>query len=232
MIVNELLKSLKKYSFYIVICIFLLLEILVAFFVLPSVVNTINDNRSKLKILNSEIADFTGIINSLASMDVNNLSSNLQKASAALPDEKKTAGLVTGLTNLASTSGVLVKSLEFAPGLISTDAASLKILQNPGEDVIKGGGIKAVNASMVVIGDLNSLIDFLTKINKASQLLGISNLNFGSQTGDNKQSSIEFYILYQPTKESSVLLKQVTPLTETENKVLESLSNEDIFILQ
>ena len=105
-------------------------------------------------------------------------------------------------------------------------------MRNPGEDVIKGGGIKAVNASMTVIADLNSLIDFLAKINKASQLLGVSSLRFGSQTGDNKQSSIEFYILYQPTKESSVLLKQVTPLTEMENKVLESLSSKDIFILQ
>lgn len=232
MIINEIIKNLKKYNFYIAIFTVILVEILFAFLVLPSGVNTINDNRSKLKALNSEIANLTQIIDSLENMDTKNLNNDLQKASAALPDQKKTAGLVTGLTNLASTSGVLLKNLEFAPGLISTDAASLAILRNPGEDIIKGEGIKAVNASMVVIADLNSLIDFLAKINKASQLLGVSSLHFGSQTGDNKQASIEFYILYQPAKKSSILLKQVTPLTESEKKVLESLSSKDIFILQ
>lgn len=220
--INELFKIVKKYKLYILIFVVILVEALFVILFLPSTVNKIGENIAKKDVINLEIIELNTILDSLANLDKENLNSNLSKASAALPDQKKTAGLVTGLTNLALTSGATVKNLEFAPGLISTKAASMKM----------GPGPKAVDASMTVIADLNSLVDFLSKINKASQLLGVSDLQFTNEISSGSQAKIGLYIYYLPLDETKITTKQITPPTETENKVLEGLSSKDIFILQ
>lgn len=228
--INELSKILTKYRIYIVIFGVVVSEIIFGFIFFPPMIKNIQENFAKKDLVNLEIAELTTVLDSLAKINKENLGIDLSKAGAALPDQKKTAGLVTGLSNLALTSGVTVKNLEFSPGLISSGSASLE--KKPTEDVIKGGGVKAVIASMTVLSDLDSLVDFLSKMDKASQLLGVSDVMFGHDISSGSQAKIGLYIYYQPLVDSVLLAKQILPLTETENKVLQGLSSKDIFILQ
>lgn len=230
--IGLILQPLKQYVFYLVLGAIVLGEVFFALGILPGWVNGIGDDRSNLETVTSEVTELTKTLNYLTQIDKPTLASLLVKANAALPDEKKTSGLVSGLSKLASSSGALIKTLEFSPGLISTSSAIPTIPPAASEQVIKDGGIKTLPAIMTVQADFNSLIFFLQKLDKASQLLGVSGLKYTANASEGNQTNIGLYIYYQPPEVSTVLWKQSTPLTLQEQKSLDDLSSQDIFTLQ
>lgn len=221
--IKLILQPLKQYVFYLGLGVVVLAEVFFAAVILPCWINSIGDDRSNLEKTTSEVTELIQTLDYLTQIDKPTLAALLLKANAALPDEKKTSGLVSGLSKLASSSGVLIKTLEFSPGLISTSSAV---------PVVSPAGIKTIPAIMTVQADLNSLIVFLQKLDKASQLLGVSDLKYTANSSDGNKANLGLHIYYQPPSKSAVLWKQSSPLTIQEQKSLDDLSSQDIFILQ
>lgn len=212
------LKKIKPYLFYIFAGGIIILELALVIFFFPAQWGKISQNWQDLQDTTKEAADLTKTISALANSDKDNLKQNLDKASAALPDKKKTSGLVTGLSDLAGQNGVVIKSLEFSPGKLATGSAD--------EATTIGNGVKAVSASMEVGTNLPTLITFLGKLQKVSQLLGVVSVDF---TGNS--ASLPLLVYYQAPRQGSLNWKQVELLTTQETQVLKSLEATDIFTL-
>lgn len=212
------LKKLKPYYFYISAGVIFIINLVAIFWFIPNQVNKVSQKWRDLQQTNQEINELTKTIYNLENSDKNNLTQNLFKAAAALPDKKKTSGLVTGLSELAGQNGVLIKSLEFSPGKLATGSAD--------ESTTIGNGVKAITASLEVSADLSTLITFLGKLQKVSQILGLTSVEFGS-----KGTSLPLLIYYQPSRTGSLNWKQVELLTVAETEVLKSLDAKDIFTL-
>lgn len=212
------LKKLKPYYFYISAGVIFIINLVAVFWFIPNQVNKVSQKWRDLQQTNQEINELTKTIYNLENSDKNNLTQNLYKAAAALPDKKKTSGLVTGLSELAGQNGVLIKSLEFSPGKLATGSAD--------ESTTIGNGVKAITASLEVSADLSTLITFLGKLQKVSQILGLTSVEFGS-----KGTSLPLLIYYQPSRTGSLNWKQVELLTVAETEVLKSLDAKDIFTL-
>lgn len=212
------LKKLKPYYFYFFVGIILLANLVAVFWFLPNQVNKISQKWQNLQQANQEIAELSKTISDLENSDKNNLAQNLSKATAALPDKKKTSGLVTGLSDLAGQNGILIKSLEFSPGKLATGSAD--------EATTVGNGVKAITASLEVSTELPTLITFLGKLQKVSQILGITSVEF---TG--KGASLPLLVYYQPPRSGALNWKQVDLLTVAETEVLKSLEAKDVFTL-
>ena len=212
------LKKIKPYLFYIFAGGIIILELVVMIFLFPAQISKISQNWQDLQDVTKETTDLTKTIAALANSDKNNLKQNLDKATAALPDKKKTSGLVTGLSDLAGQNGVIIKNLEFSPGKLATGSAD--------ESTTIGNGVKAVSASMEIGADLPTLIVFLGKLQKVSQILGVTSVDF---TG--KGASLPFLVYYQPPRQGTLNWKQVELLTTQETQVLKSLDATDIFTL-
>ena len=118
--IELILQPLKQYVFYLGLGAIVLGEVFFALVILPGWVNSIGDDRVKLSVVSTETVDLTKTLNYLTQIDKPTLAALLVKANAALPDEKKTSGLVSGLAKLASSSGALIKSLEFIFGDVFT----------------------------------------------------------------------------------------------------------------
>ncbi|MBI3559107.1 hypothetical protein HY085_01810 [Candidatus Gottesmanbacteria bacterium] len=212
------LKKLKPYGFYFLAGAIFIANLVVAFWFLPQQVNKITEKWQNLQQTNQEITELSKTISNLENSDKNNLVQNLFKATAALPDKKKTSGLVTGLSDLAGQNGVIIKSLEFSPGKLATGSAD--------ESTTIGNGVKAITASLEIGTDLPTLIIFLKKLQKVSQILGITSVEF---TG--KEASLPLLVYYQPPRSGALNWKQVDLLTTAETEVLKSLESKDVFTL-
>ena len=222
--------KLSKYNFYFAIGFLVILEILVAVFVLPGQYKQIGQEQAQLDQVNTDINNLNQSLSSLSQIDAKTLNNYFDKASAALPDEKKTSGLITGLSKLASASGMVMESLEFTPGLISTESGLPA--PPPVPAVIQGGGIQSTTAFMVVSGDLPSLTTFLRNLHKASQLLGIYGVKYRVLSAAGLQTEVDIYVYYQPAQNIEELWKHSVALSDTDKEVLSKLAGKDIFNLQ
>lgn len=212
------LKKLKPYYFYILAGVVFVTNLAAVFWFIPNQVNKVSQKWRDLQQANQEINELTKTISNLENSDKSNLTQNLAKAAAALPDKKKTSGLVTGLSDLAEQNGVLIKSLEFSPGKLATGSAD--------ESLTVGNGVKAITASLEVGADLPALITFLEKLQKVSQILGVTSVEFGG-----KGTSLPLLVYYQPPRSGILNWKQVELLTAAETEVLKSLESKDVFTL-
>lgn len=212
------LRKLRPYYFYFLVGAIFIANLVAVFWFLPKQGDKITQKWQGLQQTNQEIAELSKTISNLENSDKNNLTQNLSKAAAALPDKKKTSGLVTGLSDLAGQNGVLIKSLEFSPGKLATGSAD--------ESTTIGNGVKAITAFLEIRTDLPTLIIFLKKLQKISQILGITSVEF---TG--KSASLPLLVYYQPPRSGSLNWKQAELLTATETEVLKSLDAKDVFTL-
>lgn len=212
------LKKLKPYYFYFFAGIILLANLIAVFWFLPNQVKKNSQKWQNLQQTNQEIAELSKTISNLENSDKNNLTQNLSKATAALPDKKKTSGLATGLSDLAGQNGAPIKALEFSPGKLATGSAD--------ESTTVGNGVKAISASLEIGTDLPTLVVFLKKLQKVSQILGITSVEF---TG--KSASLLLLVYYQPPRAGVLNWKQVELLTAAETEALKSLDAKDVFTL-
>ncbi|MCL4397489.1 hypothetical protein M1403_00420 [Patescibacteria group bacterium] len=221
------LKKIRPYFFFIFLFVVFAAELGVLVIFAPSLYSTILSARASLAAQTAEVNTLSDLVTALNQTDPANLAALQKKVTAALPDEKKTAGVVTGLTRLASSSGVVVNSLEFSPGLISTGSATAVVTNTSGE-IVLGGGVKAIPAQLTVTADVPAVSRFLADLAKSSQMIGVTSVEY-THSGPKTSTALGLLLYFQPPKEGAVTPKQVQPLTSQEVGLAQSLPQEDIF---
>ncbi len=161
----------------------------------------------------------------LVGVDQGKLARELQSVNAVLPSQKKTSGLVVGISKIASDSGVILKELEFSPGRISTDSAQTL------DEALPGSLVRRVGAGVTINTDLSGLTAFLSKVQAASQLIGVDTVTFTGSTGLQQTGQIALQVYFEPVSSGLIVWSQVRPVSASEEKVLQTLSATDVFIL-
>lgn len=175
--------------------------------------------------LSEEVVRLDKAITILAAVDQKQLAQDLASVNAALPGQKKTSGLVAGLSAVASASGVAVRELTFSPGRIATESSEVS------DQPLAGSKVRVVTASLSVGSDLPRLGSFLSKLQSASQLLGISSVGFTGATAREPLSTVSLSVYYQPPNSGVIDWGNVRPVSDKERQILASLSSQDVFIL-
>lgn len=175
--------------------------------------------------LSDEVTRLDKAITILTAIDQKQLAQDLASVNAALPGQKKTSGLVAGLSAVASASGVVVRELTFSPGRIATESSEVS------NEQLAGSKVRVVTASLSVGSDLPRLGSFLSKLQSASQLLGVSSVGFTAGSAREPLSTISLSVYYQPPSAGVIDWGEVRPVSDKERQILASLSSKDVFIL-
>lgn len=211
--------------FYIVCAIFLVAELYYLGAYSPMHWSQAQNLRTEYADLSKEVSSFDKALGVIQATDKIILAKQLARVNAALPSQKKTSGLVNGILATASTSGVILKELEFSPGRISTDSSQLE------EQVIDKSQARSVTASVVVLTDLDKFVTFLNSIQQANQLLGVQSLQFIRSPRGGPQASVMMDVYFEPLSDAPINWETVRSITPSEQKILDSLSLQDNFII-
>lgn len=216
-------------SFYFLILAVLLAQVLVFVFYVPAQVSQVLSDRETVDQDATEVATLISAVAIVKTLDKTGLNHFLAMATAALPDEKKTAGVVAGMSTLAGNYGVAVKSLEFSPGLISTSSAA--VTGSTLAETSVGNGVKQISATLNMAASLPSLMAFLKGLNQTSQVIGVSSVDFSGSVGQANSAGLALQIYYQPPRQfvSSTAAKSLKILSAQDTQLLESLPEKDVF---
>lgn len=230
----------KKFTFgfYIVAALIIGVELIFAVLFFPSFWQRILAASETAATAAVDLKEKQTALAILSQTDEEKLQVGLGKALAALPEEKKISGLVTGLTTLASQSGIVVKGLEFAPGVISTRSAQLDRQKaaepelGPGlEEIVIGSGVKAIPVDVSLAGSLEQLADFLKNLTQTSQILGVTAVDYRQSSKAAPETTLSVLIYYQLPKENKINWNQVKPLSGLAIKIVEALPDRDFFLV-
>lgn len=216
----KILAKIQSASFYLLVALVVAAEVLSIVIIVPPRVQNILANQTKFSSLSLQTRDLESAVQTVTSIDKTRLAGYMQKSTIALPDGKKTAGIVSGLSNVASSAGIVVRDLELSPGLLSSPSARAPAVQ----------GLKYVPAALLLSADLPSLSKFISSLQTTSQVLGISDVHYVS-SANYKSVEMGVQIFYLPPLEGPVEWKQLEALTPTELNLLESLPDKDLFIV-
>lgn len=218
------LKKIKAAGFYLVAAAIILVEVIIGLVFIPSRLELLYTNSQKITSESTEITSMENVVKSIQNVDKNQLDIYTQKTNAAIPMDKKTTGIISGISSLASNYGVAVKNIEFSPGVIST--TSVQVSQTASIS-----GVLYIPAQLTVSSDLNSLIKFLTALRSVSQIIGVSDVAYSAAAGSGVTTTTQLLIYYLPASYNPVSLSGVKPLTTGEMKILDTLPQKDIFTL-
>lgn len=216
----------KTYVFFGLTALVILAEAIAGVVYFPGKVRELYSTAQDLDTLKEEVTAREAIVTELEAVDQNQLKSQIALATSALPSEKKISGLITGLTNLASSSGIAVTELSFSPGLVSTRSGSTT--QISVEPEIAGqsaeDGVRGIPISLAATAnEPQLLIDFMGKIAKVSPLLGIKTLSY-RVSDQNKSATFLFVIYYQPAPQALEGNQvRAIKLTEAEKETLRKI---------
>ncbi len=224
--IRDFFAKLPQTSFYFLVVAVLLGEAIALWNLFPWEVGQIQKLLAQKQEVGAAVTSLNSALVVLRGVDQKQLARQVAVTDAALPFGKKTSGLVAGIRNVASASGVTLQALEFSPGLISTDSAEV-IVDVP----VPGTTVHRVDATVTLNADLSHLVTFLTKIYTSSQLIGVAEIDYSGSTVRQQIAQVAFKVYYQPKSEDPIDWKKVRPVSADEAKVLQSLSSQDVFIL-
>lgn len=226
------LKQLKGISFYLIAGAVICLEVIGALLFFPAQIGQLRQTQASLGDLEREVSSMEDAAKIIKDNQPNVTEENLKKAMAALPNEKKTSGIVSGIANLASEHGVAVKTLEFSPGLISTASAITGYRPiSPSGEVDVGGGVKSIPAFLTVEANLSQIESFLKAVYASSQILGVTMISHSVTPQGLESAKIGLLIYYMPLKEGPLNWKNVKPLGQTDLKLLQTLPEQDLYTI-
>lgn len=224
--------SLKQYTFYIVILAVVMVELVVGGYLTSQFWASISSSNATLTQLGSETQQAEQMADNLDQLDEGKLKSQLAAAAVALPTEKKVSGIISSLTSLASSSGVVVNQLELTPCNISTRSAVIKV-QNVSksdcENVQLQNGISGIPLTMQVIAEENQLQAFVQKLFKTSPMLGLRHLTY-TYSAKGKVADLSLLLYFQPLVTTQDKSDNLSPLSPKDEEVLSGL-NQRIVIL-
>lgn len=223
----KIFKAIPKAGFYLVIMAVVLFELGVLFKFVPQQWQEIAQLLQSKKVAGDQVTALNKALTVLKSVDQKELARQLAVVNAALPSQKKTSGLVAGLTNMTQASGVNFIQIDFSPGLISTTSA----VESAIEVVIPGTRVHRLDATLGISTDLTQLVTFLKQIQKASQLLGTSQVSFVGGTARRQTAQLTLQVYYQPEEGGETDWGSLRAVSADEQKVIQALSARDVFTL-
>lgn len=216
----------KTYAPFGLLGLVILVEVWFLAFYLPGKIFGLLELRDQVTRLSQDVGQLATANEQLGAVDNTQLAAELTVAEVALPDEKKVAGLISGLGSLASSSGVLVKSIAFSPGRVSTSSADLT---GGGSEIEVGDKVRAIPVTMTVTSSLEQFLDYLERLEAASQLLGVTEINYslsGPTGGD-----LGLLVYYLPARTGKPSWQHIPSISSEDLAVLSKVSPLDIFNL-
>lgn len=224
--VEDLFLVVRRFGLYLMLSAVILTEVGVVVGFAPRQWQEIGSLFERKAGLSFAVGKLTSALSVLRALDQKELAKELAQVDATLPDGKKTSGLVFGIGSIASASGVVLSSLEFSPGKLSTGSAQVT------DEAVAGTKVRQVQAEVTIGGgDLSTLTTFLAKIYAASQLIGVDRVSFSASSGRQPTASIRLQVYFEPRSSEPVDWGKVRPLLLSEGAVLGSLSSQDVFTL-
>lgn len=225
----KFLDQIRPYLGFIVTFCIVTIEVFLVGLLITSRWEKIAFLRQGISDTNARVSEKQKVIATLSNIDANAVSASLTKANIILPSQKKTSGVIAGLSTLASSSGVVVKTLELSPGRISTisgESNSRTFIEK-----FKNVGVAAVPATVSLTSDIVALANFIHQVEKASQILGITSVDSGAAVGKGISVSLSILVYFQPPRESSNIWQDVRAPNPDEAKILGEFEARDIFSL-
>lgn len=218
--------------FYLGVAVVFLIEVFILITFLPPTYARLRGKMVMADTRGKEVSSYTNALSMLESLDSSGVDGYLAKVLLALPDEKKISGVISGMTALASSSGVVVTDLEFSPGIVATISAETKN-NAPDEKVVDENlNVRMVPASLTIIASVDSLIDFLKKLSTASQLIGVSAVSYSVDRPGQVKATIAIAIYYQPRDISKFSWQNLRAIPDEDIGFIQSLPGEDLFVLR
>lgn len=217
----------KQYGVFLVVGVVILVELLAAVLYLPRQVFSLIDLKDEVTVLSQRQVELAAAEEALGEVDDGQVNNLLLRAEKALPDEKRVAGVVSGISALASSAGVITKSIEFSPGIVSTSSGSILVSTSEKDE---GEKVKSVPVSMSVTSTLPQFLDFLKQILKSGQLLGVTSINY-SLTGGQPGGDMSLVVYFLPARIGKPDWNFIPSITEEDLAVLDELSNQNVFNL-
>lgn len=224
-------QKILKYLPYLVMAIIMFIDAVLLMIIFPVEIIKLGDAWINYQSVQQENQNLKNINEILTVQDQKSVEPYVIKARAALPGEKKTAGLITGLSSFAAKYGVAIKTLDFSPGLIATSSAltGYNMTNNQGEIDLKAN-VKALPVSFTADTDISSLTKFLNALKITSQMLGVTTISF-TQGPINGNVSVGVLVYYQPTSFSKTSWGNTKKLSAIDIELLGSFPTEDVFKL-
>lgn len=207
-------------------------EIAILFFVMPGYFSSLREKMAFSEVRREEVAAYDKSLKMLSTLDQSQIDSYLGKLLLALPDEKKTSGIISGMTALASQSGVVVTGLEFSPGFVATNSGQTIEATSQDRVVDSALNVRAIPAALTISASPVSLINFLKKLSEASQLIGVSAVNYESSGIGQIKAVISIQIYYQPRDISRFSWRGLRGVSGEDIGFVQTLPGEDLFVLQ
>lgn len=223
------LVKIKIYAPFVLLGIILLVEVLSLAFHFPKKAFELWDLKNRLTVLSDEVKSLSSAQQQLGAVEASLLSSYLKLAEVALPDEKKVAGLISGLVSVASSSGVTVKAVSFSPGRISVSTVSAGVAGEGAGEVEIGDKVRAIPVTMTVASSLAQFLDYLERLQAASQLLGVTGINYS--LSEQSSGDLNLIVYYLPERLGKPGWQYIPSISAEDLKMLTNLSPRDIFNL-
>lgn len=223
----------RRKTYLFVIGALVLVQIISALYFIPNFYASITSDGEKISQLTVEVEDLNRQNQVIDNLDSQKVKRNFNDASLALPTEKKVSGIISSLTALASTSGIVVSQLELTPCKISTRSGALKvnvIRTADCQNVQLENGVNGVNLSMNLVANKNQLQEFIDKLYHVSPMLGVREFGYDSnQRGETASLAILLY--FQPSvKMTGGAEKKVSGLTSEEENALKMLTSQLVIL--
>lgn len=218
-------RGLGKYLFAGAAALIIISEAIFLIWFMPGRLEEVKANSSVISELEVSARSLEEAITVLDNTNTEKLSSDLALAEIALPSEKRVTGLVSGLTNLASSSGTAVKKIEIAFGKVSTESGKVVpgALVQEIKDVPLGSDVVGVPLTFEVEAEALPVLDLVGKIQEAMPLLGIKEVEY-SVSGDKNSAGLSVLIYSQPGETfKKTKINKILPLTQKESDFLNQL---------
>ncbi len=216
----------SKYIFLAIAFVVCLVEIVFLLWFVPNNFEQINQNSeviSKQTEENKKLEDSVLVLNSTNQTQLNQ---DLLLAESGLPSEKRVTGLVSALTYLASSSGVVVDQIDISFGNVSTKSATKK----PTAEDIKFSDFKlkhdvvGVPIVMKVLGDDSKMLEFVGKVQQALPLLDIRDVTISLNEEGAKEGQLSVLVYSQPgDKFTMAKIGNVSAISDGETKAISTL---------
>lgn len=221
---SKIITVAKQASFLGLTGLIVLTEMLFLFASMPKQWQQLADlkhNKDEFSRENAKLARATEV---LRSIDQVKLEVQVAAVNAALPTLKKTSGLVRGVTDISQSSGVELRDVSFSPGRIATDSAVVTT------EKVKGTVARAIPGGLTVSGDIGAIINFITNLQAANQLIGVESVSY-SLSASGRTARVSVKMFYQPASNEAINWDNVRSINKHEEEILSTLTGSDQFIL-
>ena len=197
---------LNKYRNYIIAILCFLAVGVIGVLVIVPALGLVRDEYEKLTSDQEILRKLTEKANKLSSLNEPEIRSQLAIANSALPAEKESFGIISGLDYLVATAGGRLESYAFTAG--------------PEERILKRS-VKMAPFTVTMSGGSYALFDFIDQVYKSLRLMGVENISLIDGVATLKMATY-----YQALKENlGEIETPLEDLTESDRRGITEVTN-------